>query len=175
MPRGRVTTVQGPGGGGLLLRVSSTVLAAGERVLWVDGAGTLHAEAAPAGLLVAREIERAAALTETVLRRPGFGLVVLSGTDLSPKFGTRLGRAAERGGAALVLHESGLPPAVLRIRGEVWAEDPGPSPGSLDSVPVRLHLQGARSPFVDLLLPVETHAVRLSLDPDLVDRRGRTG
>jgi hypothetical protein len=120
-------------------------------------------------------------VAEELLRSGGFALVVLvkGGAGLGDGEGVRLGRGAREGGASFVAVCGGAPVSHLRMRssfdpgGFEWRRGPFGEPVALESVAVRVRM---RSMGLDrearFRLPVEVHDVRLSLEPDLVDRRG---
>lgn len=128
----------------------------------------------------------AAACAEELLRSGGFALVVLTGVGsggggrgLADGEGVRLGRGAREGGAALVAVAGGAPVSHLKVRtryepdGFRWREGPFGEPAALESVMVRARMESmGLDRRIRFRLGVESHDVRLSLEPGLVDRRG---
>lgn len=191
LPRGRVTLWRPGGGATAVLRSAcEAALAGGERVAWVDGAGSLTGAYWEVGegekggrrpMLYRPGSEVAPVVAEELLRSGGFALVVLTGVGagLGDGEGIRLGRGAREGGAAFVTMAEKAPVSHLRVRssfdpsGFRWSRGPFGEPVSLESVAVRVRLESmGLDRRIRFRLPVEHHDVRLSLEPRLVDRRG---
>jgi hypothetical protein len=166
----------------VLRSACAAVVSAGERVAWVDGAGTLASAYWHGGPLLFRPgASQASLVAEELLRSGGFALVVLvgGGAGLGDGEGIRLGRGAREGGAAFVVVSGAAPVSHLRIRSAFdpssfeWRCGPFGEPVALESVAVRVRIQSmGLDRDVRFRLPVEVHDVRLSLEPELVDRRG---
>ncbi len=196
LPRGRVTLWQ-PGGGATAVLRSACLAAVsrGERAAWVDGTGTVASAywrrllevRGPGGaevdgpLLFRPGPGQSSWVAEELLRSGGFALVVLvgGGGGLGDGEGVRLGRGAREGGAAFVAVSGGAPVSHLRMRSSLdaggfeWRRGPFEEPVALESVAVRVRARSMGLNRKTLFrLPVEVHDVRLSLEPELVDRRG---
>ena len=132
---------------------------------------------------------RTLAAGEELLRSGGFALVVVAGVPpgLEAEL-VRLSRVAREGGAALVVVERApggrarapaVPAARLKVESwyrpdaHVWREGAFGEPVEVVSMGVVTRVTGTGwLRTVNLQLPVQDHAYRLSLDPGLVDRRG---
>jgi hypothetical protein len=153
----------------------------GERAAWIDAAGTASGEIPWSGAALVRPENPREALVcaEELVRSGGFSLVVLAGTVSRGSERVRLTRCVREGGTALVelsgethmaaiRFQSGVAPGGLR-----WRCNHRGEPVRLASVTVRVQAAALGwSRETDLLLPVHTHALRLSLEPSLVSRRG---
>ncbi len=187
LPRGRLTAwVPGGGATAVLQRACSGVVGRGERAAWVDGArgltgrpGGLPGESGPAPLVLRPAGGRAALeCAEGLLRSGGFSLVVLSGVEAVEAEAVRLSRAAREGGGALVAVTAGAPIAALRLRSRIrpedyrWRRGPFGEPAEVESVRVEVRVWGmGLSKRADFVLAVVGHELRLSLEPELADRR----
>ena len=134
-----------------------------------------------AGVALVRPSGRGPTLecVETLARSGAYALVVLSGAPTADAERVRLSRAAREGGAALItLDDDGFMGALRitsRFRPEryQWATDLRG-----ERVGVRAVAVGVRARAMgwdrgaELLLPVRSHDLHLSLEPGLVDRRG---
>ncbi|MFZ5624743.1 MAG: hypothetical protein ACOY71_09990, partial [Gemmatimonadota bacterium] len=182
LPRGRVTVWAPRGGAAALLRAAChAAIAAGERAAWVDGEGTIAGAYWDDGPLLLRPAGRMPALraVEQLLRSGGFALVVLTGLDAGPREAVRLSRAVHEGGGAFVAvtHASAL--ASLRLASRLvpsgcrWRRNPFGEPALAEQVTLRIEAQALGwNRSTELLLPVVSHDLRLSLEPGLADRRG---
>jgi hypothetical protein len=184
-PRGRLSVWTPHGGATALLRATcSSVVAAGERSAWIDGAHAVAGHTWQAGPMLLRPKSRLHALraAEEILRCGGFALVVLAGID-PPARGpeaVRLTRAAREGGSALIGISPQTALASLRItsaidpQGYQWRPSPfaNEHAGVVSAtVTVRTRALGwsAKAEFV---LPVAHHDLRRTIEPGLIDRRG---
>jgi len=182
LPRGRLA-VWAPGGGATAVLQAACLAAVGrgERAAWVDGGGRVTGDAWRPGPLLVRPGggRQALACAEELLRSGGFALVVLAGAEAAGPDAVRLSRAARDGGAAFVALLDGAPVAALRLSSRLlpdgcrWRPDPFGEPAELEAVTIEARAAGMgwtrRAVFE---LPVAHHELRLSLEPDLVDRRG---
>lgn len=181
-PRGRLAAWM-PGGaatavlGGACRRIA----ARGERVAWVDGAGTVSAAGWSSGpyLVRPRGEYQALGCTEELLRCGGFALVVLTGARLADTPALRLVRAAREGGGAFVALCRGVPTAHLRLRSRVrpddfrWRLDPWGAPAQVEAVSVQVRAKSLGwSADARLRLSVKHHDPALCLELGLADRRG---
>ncbi len=186
LPRGRLSvwaTGAAAGATAILRSACEVVRAGGERAVWVDGARVVVGDAwwEAGGALRVRPAGALEALVcaEELVRSGGFGLVVVTGVGraLVPE-AVRLSRAAREGGSALVAVGE-APLAALRLASRLLPEGvewmPGPLGEPAAPAAVRLRVQAtslgldARAEF---MIPVVQHALRLSMEPGLVDRRG---
>jgi len=134
------------------------------------------------GVLLLRPASEVTALVcaEELLRCGGFGLVVLAGGGRSAGGeAVRLGRAARVGGSAFVLVAAEAAVAHMRVRSQIrpqgyrWREGPFGEPVAVTSSVVEVAARSLGwSGRVEVELGVQEHAVRLSPEPRLVDRRG---
>ena len=182
LPRGRLTVWQSPlGGAGALLRAASlSIVDRGERVAWIDGARTLGHQWID-GPLVVRPASPELALraAEILLRSGGFALVVLAGIDPEPTAMLRLSRMAHEGGGGFLAVTRRSLTASLRLTSRYLPEKhrivPGPFGHSAAIVSVAITIE-SRAPgwkaATTLHVPFVSHDLRLSLDPELPDRRG---
>jgi hypothetical protein len=182
LPRGRVVVWQRQiGGATAVLRAAvSGLLAKGERVAWVDGQNTIgpHWTAGP---IVVRPKNRDVALraAEILLRSGGLTLVVLTGVDPDQTEMLRLSRMVHEGEGAFVAITERTLTASLRLVSSYqpdrfrWIPGPFGEAAMVESVAVLVEAKApgwsARTTF---LFPVRSHDLRLSLEPDLADRRG---
>jgi hypothetical protein len=182
LPQGRPTVWSTPANGAtaLLAATAQTLLAAGLRAAWIDGARTLGLGWTD-GPLVLRPRTPLLGLrfAELLLMSGGFSLVVLSGIPADRAILFRLARAVHEGGGAFALLADGTLPAALRIRSRYlpdrfeYARTPFGDAARL--VRVTLALETTSSGWnanTTLSLPVHTHDVRSALDCRLADRRG---
>lgn len=182
LPRGRLCSWEpGVGAGAVLRAACGATLERGERAAWIDAAGTASGEIPWSGAALVRPESPVAALVcaEELVRSGGFALVVLAGAATHGSERVRLTRCVREGGTALVELSgeshmaairflSGVAPAGFRWRCNHLGE-----PVRLASVTVRVHAASLGwSRETDVVLPVHTHALRLSLEPSLVSRRG---
>jgi hypothetical protein len=183
LPRGRVTLWRPGGGATAVLRSAcSAVVSTGERAAWVDGVGTMSGVYWRRGPLLFRPgAAQASLVAEELLRSGGFALVVLvdGGVGLGDGGGVRLSRGAREGGAAFVAVSGGAPVSHVRVRsafdpaGFQWQRGPFGEPVALETVTIRVRIRAmGLDRKARFRLPVEVHGVRLSLEPELVDRRG---
>ncbi len=182
LPRGRMAAWAPGGGATAVLRAAcAAVTARGERAAWIDGAGTACADAwrGEAALLRPTGEREALECAEELVRSGGFALVVLAGARTADVERVRLSRAVREGGGALaVLEEGGFMAGVRvasRIRPDAYRWRPGPfgEPADVESVAVRAHVEALGwSREAEFSLSVESHDLRLSLEPALADRRG---
>lgn len=181
LPRGRLTAWMPHGGAMAILRATCfTLLAAGERAAWVDG-GTTVGPFWTTGPLLIRPSGRINALRwgEGLLKCGGFALVVLTGVDPQGTETVRLSRAVHDGGGAFVALTTSAVMAGLRVTSRVlphnyeWHRGPFADPAAVRTatIDVRVRAPGWNE-SARIMLPVTPYDLRLSLDPELVDRRG---
>lgn len=198
---GRVRAGFGPPGATAVLRAACVAaVARGERAAWVDGAGVVLGDAWPRGPLLLRlpgasgaaatgsrggpaELE-ALVCAEELVRSGGFGVVVVTGVGRALAVeAVRLSRAAREGGSALVAVGAAVaaeaPVAALRLASWLLPEGvrwrPDPFGGPAEPAQVRFRVQATSLGLesrAEFTIPVVQHAFRLSMEPDLVDRRG---
>lgn len=181
LPRGRLTTWMEGGGATALLRAACEAAAErGERTAWVDGRGLVEGESWCAGPVLLRPPDpvRALECAEVLLRSGGFALVVVTGAPAGESELLRLARVAREGGGALVVVGGRSSGAVLDVASRIppdgwrWRSGLfGPAEVEAATVVVRVRALGLER-RATLDLPVETHEHRLSLEPELADRRG---
>lgn len=186
LPRGRLSvwaTEAAVGATAVLRSACEVVRAAGERAVWVDGARVVAGDRwwQDGGALLVRPAGALDALVcaEELVRSGGFGLVVLTGVGraLVPE-AVRLSRAAREGGSALVAVGE-APLAALRLASRVLADGvrwtSGPLGEPAEPAAVRLRVQATSLGLdsrAEFMIPVVQHALRMSMEPGLVDRRG---
>lgn len=182
LPTGRVVVWQRQHGGAtaMLRATAAGLLARGERVAWVDGRNTIgpHWTSGP---IVVRPLNRDLALraAEILLRSGGLSLVVLTGVDPDQTEMLRLSRMVHEGAGAFVAITERTLTASLRLVSSYhpdrfrWLPGPFGEAAQIESVAIQIE---ARSPGwaarTTIQLPVRSHDLRLSLEPDLADRRG---
>lgn len=183
LPRGRLS-VWAPGGGAtaILRTACASGLARGERTAWIDAAGTLLEAVGGLGTLLLRPRSdvQAAGCAEELLRSGGFALVVLSGAgEAGGREAVRLTRAAREGGASFVLVAENAEVAGLRARSRLiadqyrWQRNPFGEPVVVEETRVEVEARSLGwSGRTSFRLPVHDRAVRMTMDPLLVDRRG---
>jgi hypothetical protein len=187
-PLGRLTVWEPGGGATSIMRAAcSTAVANGDRAAWIDVAGTIAGAFWEEGPLLVRPKGRVHALraVDELLRSGGFRLVVLAGERAGePSFFrdvdlVRLVRSAHDGGSAFVALTQLSTMAALRIAARIapdqyrWSRDPFGDPAEVQDVRIRTQVRAlgwnARAEFP---IPVQSHELRLSLEPGLADRRG---
>jgi hypothetical protein len=184
LPRGRVTVWSGGGGTAVLRSVCEAAVGRGERAVWVDGEGSITGSYWRSGPVLLRPArEEVLECAEVLLRSGGFAVVVVTGfgdrsSGLPETPGIRLARAAREGGGALAVLATSAPLTHLRVRSSIppdgyhWRADSFGEPAEVVAVTVEAGIEatglhrGTR-----FTLPVCTHEVRMSLEPDLADRR----
>ena len=181
-PRGRLSVWAPHGGATAILRAACGVtIAGGERAAWIDGTRTIHGEFWDDAPLLLRPRSRHHALraAEEVLRSGGFALVVIAGAEPQGPETVRLTRAAREGGSALVSLTTLTALSSLRItstldpRAYRWRRNPFGEPAHASEVTARVDVRGhGWSSRAQFPIPIACHELRLSLDPELVDRRG---
>ncbi len=186
LPRGRVT-LWSPGGGAtaVLRSACEAAVGRGERAAWVDGWRSTVGTYWRSGPVLLRPVDREEALTcaEVLLRSGGFAIVVLTGCDegdgLAESPGVRLSRAVRDGGGVFVAVSRGAPVAHLKARSRIspggyhWRTGPFGEPVVVAAVTVEARLEASGlSRQTRFTIPVRNHDVRMSLEPELVDRRG---
>ena len=184
-PLGKLSACEPRGGSTSILRAAClATVTAGDRAAWIDGSLTITGAYWDDGPLLVRPRgdTHAVAAADLLLRSGGFRLVVLAGTELQGADCVRLVRAAHEGGGAFVALTERATMAALRLAVRIapdayrWHHDPFGDPAEAHDV--RLHAEvralgwNKRAEFT---LPVQSHELRLSLDPGLTDRRGRAG
>lgn len=182
LPRGRMCVWEpGVGAGAVLRAACATALGRGERAAWIDAARTASGEIPWTGTALVRPETPTDALlcAEELVRSGGFALVVLSGAVSRGSERVRLTRSVREGGTALVELSAETHMAAIRFQSAVapgglrWRCNHLGEPVRLASVTVRVHAAALGwSRETELVLPVHTHALRLSLEPALVSRRG---
>jgi hypothetical protein len=186
-PLGKLSVCQPQGGMTSILRAACrTVVAGGDRAAWIDGSGTVAgAFWVDDGPVLIRPKSRIGAIdaANLLLRSGGFRLVVLAG-GIEPRDAAlvRLIRSVHEGGGAFVALTPLATMAALRLTARImpesyrWRRDPFGDPAEVQEV--RIHVE-ARAPGwngrAELSIPVQSHELRLSLEPRLADRRGLPG
>ncbi len=180
LPRGRLSAWAPHGGATAILRAACrSVVAAGERAAWIDGDLTMAGAFWSDGPYLVRPTSRLHAhrAAEELLRSGGFSLLILAGTEPTGTEPVRLTRAAREGGTALVAVGSSASMASLRLTSRLlryrWRRTPFGDPADADDALVRVAGRAAGwSAHADFPIPVMHHELRLSLEPELADRRG---
>jgi hypothetical protein len=189
-PLGRLTVWEPGGGATSIMRAAcATAVVNGDRAAWIDVTGTVAGAFWEEGSLLVRPRGRVHALraVDELLRSGGFRLVVLAGERGADAHDTlfrdvdlvRLVRAAHDGGCAFVAVTTLSTMAALRIAARIapdqyrWRRDPFGDPAEVQEVRIRTQVRAlgwnARAEFP---IPVQSHELRLSLEPRLADRRG---
>ncbi len=182
LPRGSLTAWTPGGGATAVLRSACRIARVqGERAAWVDGAGVIRGDLweDEAALFRPRGGREALECAEELARSGGFALVVLSGSRSGSAERRRLANAAREGAGALVALErdgfmAGLRVAT-RIRPDGYRWRPGPfgEPAEAEAVAVRARVMALGwSKEAEFSLSIAPHDLRLSLEPELGDRRG---
>ncbi len=185
LPRGRLSVWAPRGGATAILRAACQgVLVAGERAAWIDSAGTIAgAFWDEDGPLLVRPSSRLNALrsAEELLRSGGFALVVLAGAEPKGQETVRLTRATRDGGSALVALTTHAAMSALRLTSRITPADyrykrtPFGDPAEITHARVRVDSVALGwKAHAEFVLPVTHHELRLSLEPELADRRGVT-
>ena len=184
-PLGKLSLCASHGGATSVLRAAClATVAAGDRAAWVDGALTTAGITWADGPLLVRPRgdRQAVAATDLLLRSGGFRLVVLAGVALGDAETVRLVRAAHEGGGALVAIGAEATMAALRMTVRIapeswrWRADAFGEVADATEVELRAEVRALGwQRGATFTLPVETHELRLSLEPGLADRRGRAG
>jgi hypothetical protein len=182
LPRGRLSVWAPHGGATAILRAACQgAVAGGERAAWIDGDHTVAGAFWVEGPLLVRPKTRRHTLRagEELLRCGGFALVVLAGVEPLGTETVRLTRAAREGGSAFVTITTRVTLSSLRLVSRIlphsyrWRRTPFGDPAEVQEVVVRVR---ARAPgwnaSAQFSIPVTRHELRLSLEPDLADRRG---
>ena len=182
LPRAKMSAWAPRGGATAILRAACRAATrAGERAAWVDGEGSIAGAQWDDGPLLVRPKTRRHALraAEELLRCGGFALLVVAGVEPQGTETVRLTRAAREGGSALVLVTPHASMSALRIESRLlphswrWRRTPFGDPAEARDVRVRVRARALGwNAATELALPVTTHELRLSLDAELVDRRG---
>jgi recA bacterial DNA recombination protein len=182
LPRGRVVVWQKQVGGAtaILRSACQKLWTRGERVAWVDGARSLGPSWED-GPLVVRPLNHEIALraAEILLKSGGISLVVLTGVDPDQTAMLRLSRMVHEGGGAFVALTEKTLTSSLRLVSRYlpdqfrWSLGPFGDVSAVEAVAVEViaHAPGWSS-RATLVLTLESHDLRLSLEPDLADRRG---
>ena len=184
-PLGKLSVCEPHGGSTSILRAAClATIANGDRAAWIDGSLTTTGAFWDDGPLLVRPRgdKQAVAATDLLLRSGGFRLVVLAGTELQSADCVRLVRAAHEGGGAFVALTERANMAALRLAVHIapeayrWHHDPFGEIAEAHDVRLTAEVRALgwhkRATFT---LPVQSHELRLSLDPGLVDRRGKPG
>jgi hypothetical protein len=189
LPRGRLSVWAPHGGATAILRAACrSVVAAGERSAWIDGDLTMAGAfwstggsggARDANMYLVRPTSRLNALraADELLRSGGFSLLILAGVEPTGTDPVRLTRAARDGGTALVAIGSSAAMASLRLTSRLlryrWRRTPFGDPADAEDAMVRVSAKSAGwNTHADFSIPVMHHELRLSLEPELADRRG---
>lgn len=182
LPRGRLCVWEpGVGAGAVLRSACAAALARGERAAWIDAAGTASGELPWSGTALLRpaDARQARVCAEELVRSGGFALVVLSGAESRGSERVRLTRSVREGGTALVEISGEGQMAAVRFRSRIagdgfrWTRNRLGEPVHLSSVTLHVHAAALGwSRETQVTLPVRSHALRLSLEPSLVSRRG---
>jgi hypothetical protein len=181
LPRGRLSVWAPQGGSTAILRASChSVVAHGERSAWIDGDNTVAGALWNDGPYLVRPKSRVHALraAEELLRSGGFSLLVVAGAEPQGTETVRLTRAAREGGTALVTIGTSASMASLRLTSRLlryrWRRSPFGDPAEAQEATVRVSARAVGwNAHVDFPLPVMHHELRLSLESELADRRGR--
>ena len=181
-PLGKLSVCQPQGGTTTILRATcQRVVAGGERAAWIDGAGTVAGAFWDEGPLLIRPRSRMHSLrtADELLRSGGFRLVVLAGAEPTDTDVVRLVRSAHDGGGAFVVLTPLTTMAAVRLAARIapdhyrWRRDPFGDPAEVQDVRIHVDVRAlgwhARAEFP---VPVQSHELRLSLEPGLADRRG---
>jgi len=184
-PLGKLSLCEPHGGSTSILRAAClATITNGDRAAWIDGSLTITGAFWDDGPLLVRPRgdKQAIAAADLLLRSGGFRIVVLAGTELTSADCVRLVRAAHEGGGAFVALTERATMAALRLIVRIapdayrWHHDPFGEPAEAHDVRLEaeVHALGwnTRATFT---LPVQSHELRLSLEPGLADRRGRSG
>lgn len=180
LPRGRLSVWAPQGGATAILRAACrSVVTNGERAAWIDGDNTMAGTFWDEGPYLVRPKSRLHALraAEELLRSGGFSLLVIAGTEPQGVEMVRLTRSARGGGAALVTLGTSASMASLRLTSKLlryrWRRTPFGDPAEAQDATVRVHARSVGwNVHVDFPIPVTHHELRLSLEPELADRRG---
>ncbi len=182
LPRGRLSVWRPRGGATAILRAACHgVLAAGERAAWIDSVGTVAGAFWDEGPLLVRPSSRLNALrsAEELLRSGGFALVVLAGAEPRGQETVRLTRATRDGGSALVALTTHAAMSALKLTSHITPADyrykrtPFGDPAEITHARVRVDAVALGwKAHAEFVLPVTHHELRLSLEPELADRRG---
>ncbi len=186
LPRDKLTAWAPHGGAtAVLLAACQMAVAAGERAAWLDTMGTIGPdwERWQDGPLLIRPTEprRRNALhsAEVLLRSGGIAMVVLSGAEPTVPERVRLTRAAREGGGAFVVLTQNPSLATLRIASRILPDsyrwERGPFANAAAPVEATLEIRARTlgwNAHTRVILPVSRYELRLSLDPELGDRRG---
>ena len=182
LPRGRLTVWMPRGGSTAVLRAAChAAVAAGERAAWVDGAGTMPGASWQEGPLLVRPKGRKEALQSAaeLLRSGAFALVVLDGAEPEGTETVRLSRAVREGGGAFVALTASASLASVRLTSRIlphsyrWRRDPFGDPAEVQDATVQVRARSLGwNAHAQFRLPVMRYDLRLSLDPELADRRG---
>ena len=186
LPRGRLRVWEAGravGSTAVLRSACTRLVEQGERAAWVDGAAVLG-DVGSRGPLLLRPVGALEALVcaEELVRCGGFGLVVVTGVGRAlTGEAVRLSRAAREGGSALVAVAAGegVPVVGLRLSSRLlpeavrWRNTPfgDPAEPALVRLCVEATSLGLES-RAEFMIPVVQHALRVSMEPGLVDRRG---
>jgi len=180
--RGRLAVwTPGLGAPALLRAACLRVVAEGERGAWIDSTHTITGAGWKNGPLLIRPDTSIAGLraAEELARSGGFAIVVLDGLDPHVTSMVRLSRAANEGGAALVLLSNATSLASLRL-----ASRPMPDqyvrrrshlgePDVVTAVVLRVEARASGwSASTELAIPVWYDDPRLAPDHSRPDRRG---
>ena len=181
-PRGKLSVWTPQGGASAMLRAAcQATVASGERAVWIDGAGTAAGAFWEEGPFLVRPKSRKEALrgAEELLRCGGFTLLVLDGTDPEGTETVRLTRAVREGGGALVTITQTQALASLRLTSRIlphsyrWRRGPFNDPVEVQHAVVQVRARAAGwNASADITVPVTSYDLRLSLEPNLADRRG---
>jgi hypothetical protein len=182
LPRGKLSICTPQGGATAIFRAAAqAVVTAGERAVWIDGEGTIAGAFWDDGPALIRPTSRTRALrcAEELARSGGFALVVLAGAESEGPERVRLVRAVHEGGGVLVALTSGASMAAVRLTSRIlpqhyrWRRDPFGDPAEVRDVVVHIHARALGwNAHAEFPLSVTGHALRLSLEPELADRRG---
>jgi hypothetical protein len=182
LPRGRLSVWAPQGGATAILRAACQgVLAAGERSAWIDAVGAVAGAFWDEGPLLVRPSNRLNALrsAEELLRSGGFALVVLAGAEPRGQETVRLTRATRDGGSALVALTTHAAMSALKLTSRITPADyrykrtPFGDPAEITHARVRVDAVALGwKAHAEFVLPVTHHELRLSLEPELADRRG---
>ena len=181
-PKGRLSVWAPTGGATAILRTTAlAAVAAGERVVWIDGQGTIAGAFWTTGPILVRPKDRTYALraADVLLRSGGFAFVVLTGVEPQGNENVRLARATHEGGAAFVALTSNAAMAGIKVSSNIlpadytWQRTPHGDPALIDAVTVHINVASLGwNRRADVTIPVIRDDPRAALDPSIPDRRG---
>jgi hypothetical protein len=171
---GEISEWTGAGGSAVAAAIAWHVVQSGQACVWVDAGGRL-AQSPPAGLLV-RTVEghEGAGAAEILAGCGAFALVVVSGAVLNAAECARIALAARSGRTAVLC--VGRAAARCSLRVVSWLDiELGPGGVFTSAVTIRVSIRsGGTEQTLHIPAITASHALRISLESDLADRRGDT-